>query len=368
MSRVVVITGGSAGIGRASARAFAAKGWDVGLLARGQERLDDAVAELVRAGVRAHAVSADVADAEAVEAAASAIESALGPIDAWVNCTMNTVVAPVQRTTAAEYARVTAVTYLGHVHGTLAALKRMVPRNRGSIVQVGSALSKRAIPLQSAYCASKHAIRGFTDSLRSELIHDGSAVTLSHVYLPAVNTPQFGWARTKMERVPQPTPPAHKPELAANAIVFAAENPRREIWVSRQALQIVSGDLVAPGLLDRILAKQGYDGQMGGEPVAADRPDNLDAPVPGHQAAAGEFRGKIRETTTEFFTSRQRDALAAGVGLLLLAGIGALGTMAADGIAARRAMRRGPRALPAVGPGLAVLAAGARRARRYLRD
>ena len=362
MGRVVVITGGSAGVGRASARSFAARGWDVGIVARGQERLDDTLAELRGAGARAHAVSADVADAEAVDAAAAAIEEALGPIEAWVNCTMNTVVAPVQRTTAAEYARVTAVTYLGHVHGTLAALRRMVPRNRGTIVQVGSALSKRAIPLQSAYCASKHAIRGFTDSLRSELIHDGSAVTLSHVYLPALNTPQFGWSRTRMERVPQPTPPAHRPELAANAIVFAAENPRREVWVGRQTLQILGADLAAPGLLDRVLAKQGYDGQLGSEAVSPDRTDNLDAPVPGHQAAEGSYRGPMRDTTTEFFTSRQRDALAAGAGLAMLAGIGALAMLAVGGTAARGVMRRAPVA----GPGLAMLAAGARGVRRLL--
>lgn len=328
MDRVVVITGGSAGVGRATARAFAAKGWNVGVVARGRERLDDAVAELARLGVRGHAVSADVADDAAVEAAAGEIEGALGPIEAWVNCTMNTVVAPVRDMTAAEYHRVTAVTYLGHVHGTMAALRRMVPRNRGTIVQVGSALSKRAIPLQSAYCGSKHAIRGFTDSLRAELLHDGSAVTLSHVYLPALNTPQFGWARTKMERAPQPTPPAHKPELAANAIVFAAENPRREVWVSRQTVQMMGADMLAPGLLDRVLAREGYSGQLSAEPVVPNRPDNLDAPVPGHQATEGPYRGPMRATTTEFFTSRHRDALALGAGLVMAAGIGALGLLA----------------------------------------
>ena len=335
MSRVVVITGGSAGVGRATARAFAAKGWNVAVVARGRERLQDTVAEMHRAGVRAHAVSADVADADAVEAAAAEIESELGAIDAWVNCTMNTVMAPVQDMTAAEYRRVTEVTYLGHVHGTLAALRRMVPRNRGAIVQVGSALSKRAIPLQSAYCASKHAIRGFTDSLRAELIHDGSAVTLSHVYLPAVNTPQFDWSRTKMARVPQPTPPAHRPELPANAILFAVEHPRREIWVSRQTVKILTGELVAPGLLDHVLAKQGYSGQQGAQPVSPDRADNLETPVPGHQAASGTFQGEIRQTTTEFFTSRQRDAVTAGIGLLMLAGAVALGAVITGATAAR---------------------------------
>ena len=253
---IVVVTGGSAGVGRATVERFAQAGWDVGIIARGQRRLDATVAAVEGMGRRACAVSADVADAGAVERAADAIEQSLGPIDVWVNNAMATVFGPVSSLTAEEFQRGTEVTYLGQVHGTMVALKRMRPRNRGTIVNIGSALSYRAIPLQSIYCAAKYAVRGFTDALRSELLHDGVAVHLTMVHLAAMNTPQFDWALNKMRFRPQPVPPIFSPDVAARAILFAATHRRREVWVGVPTVKAILAGRFAPGLVDRYLARR----------------------------------------------------------------------------------------------------------------
>lgn len=287
--KVAVVGGASAGVGRATARALAQSGYHVALLARSQQALAETQAELQATGARVLAIALDVADAEAVEQAAERIEAELGPIEVWVNSAMATVFGPVLQTSAEEYKRVTEVTYLGVVHGTLAALRRMQPRNRGTIVQVGSALSYRAIPLQSAYCAAKFAIRGFTDSLRCELIHDHSQVRLTMVQLPAHNTPQFDWSRNKMPRRPQPVPPIHTPEVAAQAILRAVRQAPRELWVGRASLQAILGTLLMPGLLDRMMARQAWDGQMSDEPAAPGQPDNLFQPVAGVHRSEGRF-------------------------------------------------------------------------------
>ena len=314
MGRVVVITGASAGVGRAVARRYGADGWRVALLARGREALDAAADEIRRRGGVALPVAVDVADAEGVERAADRAERELGPIDVWINCAMTTVFAPVSRLTAEEARRVTEVTYLGYVYGTMAALRRMAPRDRGSIVQVGSALSYRAIPLQSAYCGAKFAIRGFTDSLRSELIHDGSAVRVTMVQLPAIDTPQFDWSRNKMPRRAQPVPPIFDPDVAAEAIAFAAEAGRREIWLGSSAVKAIVANKLAPGLLDRILAGRGYEGQMAPEPNRQ-RADNLFAPVSGDRGARGRFGAQARGSSWTFRLGRHRAAIGAAVAL-----------------------------------------------------
>lgn len=316
---VVVITGASAGVGRATVRAFAAKGWDIGLLARGQEGLDAARREAETAGARALAISIDVADAEAVEKAAGRIEAELGPIEVWVNNAMTSVFARALDTSADEYRRVTEVTYLGYVHGTLSALRRMVPRDRGVIIMVGSALAYRSIPLQSAYCASKAAIRGFTDSVRTELLHDGSAVSLRAIHLPAVNTPQFGWVRSRLPRMPQPVPPIFQPEVPAEAIVWLAENDRREVLLGTPTAMAVLGQKVIPGLLDRYLADAAWEGQMTSEPRPQDAPDNLFQPLSGDRGAHGSFDDRAREVIPQWWLVRNRPVvagLAAGAGIL----------------------------------------------------
>ena len=257
--RVVVVTGASAGVGRATVRAFAKRGCSVGLIARGSEGLDAAAAEVRGEGGRAAAVSADVADAEALDRAADEIERALGPIDVWVNVAMTTVYAPFGEITPAEYKRATEVTYLGYVYGTMAALRRMRRRNLGTIVQVGSALSYRAIPLQAPYCGAKFAIRGFTDALRSELLHDGSGIHITMVQMPALNTPQFNWGRNKLPMRPQPVPPIYQPEVAADAIVFASSARLREVWVGSSTFKAILANKMAPWLLDRYLANFGYE-------------------------------------------------------------------------------------------------------------
>lgn len=276
---VVVITGASAGVGRATARAFAAKGARIGLIAKGEAGLDAARWDVERAGGRALTVLADVADAEAVESAAEQIEAALGPIDVWVNSAMVSVFSPVKEMTAEEFRRVTEVTYLGQVHGTLAALRRMLPRDRGVIVQVGSALAYRGIPLQAAYCGAKHAVQGFNESLRCELLHEQSGVRVTMVQLPAMNTPQFDWVKTRLPNHPQPVPPIFQPEVAAAAIVWAAEHNRREVAVGLPTLLAIVGNKIAPGLLDRYLARTGFAGQQTDRPVDPGRPDNLWQPV-----------------------------------------------------------------------------------------
>jgi short-subunit dehydrogenase len=278
-TRVAVITGASAGVGRATVRELAKRRVALGLLARGEEGLEAARDEARSLGVRALAIPTDVADADAVEAAAAQVERELGPIDAWVNDAMTSVFAPVRETSAAEIRRVTEVTYLGVVHGTLSALRRMLPRDSGVIVQVGSALAYRSIPLQAAYCAAKHAVVGFTDSLRTELIHDRSHVQVTMVQLPALNTPQFDWVRSRLPRRAQPVPPIYQPEVAARAIVKAIERPRREVLVGIPTVAVVQLQKVVPGLLDRYLAASGYRSQQTSQPEDPDRPDNLFRPV-----------------------------------------------------------------------------------------
>ena len=270
---VVVITGASAGVGRATAQAFAKRGARIGLIARGKAGLEGARADVENAGGEALPIMADVARSEEVEAAAESIEKEFGPIDIWVNNAMTTVFSPFKEITADEFKRATEVTYLGTVYGTMAAIKRMYPRNRGSIVQVGSALAYRSIPLQAPYCGAKHAIAGFTDSLRSELIHDCSDIHLTMVQMPALNTPQFSWCKTKLPRHPQPVPPIFQPEVAAEAIVWAAHHRRREVFVGAPTVQAIEGNKVAPGILDTYLARTCYDGQQTEEPVSPDRPE-----------------------------------------------------------------------------------------------
>jgi NAD(P)-dependent dehydrogenase (short-subunit alcohol dehydrogenase family) len=298
-ARVAVVTGASAGVGRATVRALAAAGADVALIARGLDGLEGAYREVVRAGRRALVLPADVADPEAVERAAAETEHELGPIDAWINNAMVSVYSPVWRTTPEEYRRVTEVTYLGYVHGTLAALHRMLPRDRGVIVQVGSALSYRSIPLQSAYCAAKHAIKGFTESLRCELLHEHSGVRVTMVHLPAINTPQFDWARNRMSREAQPVPPIFQPEVAAEAILWAIERAPREIWLGGPTVKAILAERVVPGLADRRLARTGYDAQQTCEP-SDHGPDNLMRPLPGDHGAHGRFDDRARSSSVEW--------------------------------------------------------------------
>ena len=324
MRNVAVITGAGAGVGRAAATEFARNGCDVALLSRDPGRLEHAAAELRRFGVRALPIPTDVADAEAVEAAADQVERELGPIDVWVNVAMATVFAPVHKLTAAEFQRGTAVTYLGQVHGVMAALKHMRPRNRGSIVCVGSALAYRSVPLQSIYCGAKFAIRGFLDSLRSELYHDNVKVTLTEVDLPAVNTPQFDWARNKMGRKAQPVPPIFQPEVPARAIYFGAFNPRRQIWVGFPTVKAILANRIAPGMIDRYLAKAGYSGQLTAQPSDPDAPGNLFEPVAGAYGAHGRFDARARTGTWEMFTSRHSPAVWAAALVTLATGAGLL--------------------------------------------
>lgn len=298
-NQVVVITGASAGVGRATARAFAAAGADIGLIARDAGRLEATREEIVAAGGRALVLPLDVANADAVEGAAARVETELGPIDVWINNAMASVFSPVREMDSADYRRVTEVTYLGYVHGTLAALKHMLPRNRGGIVQVGSALAYRAIPLQSAYCAAKHAVKGFTESLRTELLHDDSGVYVSMVELPALNTPHFEWAKSRMPRRAQPVPPIYQPEVAAEAIVWAAEHHPRELLVGGSTMQGVLGEKIAPGILDHYLAANGYEAQQSPEPEDPNRPDNLWEPVAGPWAARGRFDDVAHERSLQ---------------------------------------------------------------------
>jgi NAD(P)-dependent dehydrogenase (short-subunit alcohol dehydrogenase family) len=309
MSKVAVVTGGTAGVGRATAERFAAGGYDVGVLARGRDGLDATAKEVSRLGRRAVAVPTDVADAAAVAAAADRIEDELGPIDVWVNNAMTTVFAPLTEIEPDEFRRATEVTYLGMVHGTMAALARMRPRRRGVIVQVGSALAYRGIPLQSAYCGAKHAGRGFTDAVRCELRHERSPIRLTMVHLPAVNTPQFGWCRSRLPRHPQPVPPIYEPELPADGIWYAAHHNRREVWVGLPTTLTIVANKLAPGLLDWYLGRTGYDGQQTDEPVAPDRPDNLFEPVDGHHDAHGIFDSEAKSRTFQPWVRRLSMAL-----------------------------------------------------------
>jgi NAD(P)-dependent dehydrogenase (short-subunit alcohol dehydrogenase family) len=314
---VVVVTGASAGVGRATVQAFARRGARIGLLARGPEGLESARAEVEAFGGQALAIVTDVSHPDQVEAAAAAVEKKFGPIGVWVNNAMTTVVSPFKLTTAEEFKRVTEVTYLGAVYGTMAALRRMLPRDRGCIVQVGSALAYRSIPLQAPYCGAKHAIKGFTDSLRSELLHDHSKVHLTMVQMPALNTPQFDWCKTRMPRHPQPVPPIFQPEVAAEAIVFAAYHKRREIYVGEPTVEAIIGNKIAPGLLDHYLARTCYDSQQTSQPVAADRPNNLFQPVTADPGAHGGFDAQALDSSRQLWATTHRAWLA-----LALIGLG----------------------------------------------
>jgi NAD(P)-dependent dehydrogenase (short-subunit alcohol dehydrogenase family) len=311
---IAVVTGASAGVGRATAREFASLGCDVVIIARNAARLEAAAHELRERGVRALPIAADVADPAAIEDAAERVETELGPIDIWVNNAMATIFAPFERVSPEEFRRGTEVTYLGQVHGTMAALKRMRWRNRGTIVNIGSALAYRAIPLQSVYCGAKYAVRGFTDSLRTELLHDGCAVRLVMVHLPAVNTPQFDWALNKTGKRPQPVPPIFQPEVPARAIVDAALHPRhREIWVGLPTWKAIVANKFAPGLLDRYLAKTGYSGQLTDEPLPVDAPANLFQSADGDYGAHGRFDERAHAVSYQAEASRHRGAIALGV-------------------------------------------------------
>jgi NAD(P)-dependent dehydrogenase (short-subunit alcohol dehydrogenase family) len=321
---VVVVTGASAGVGRATARAFGREGASVGLLARGAKGLDGVKKELDELAVPSIAISTDVAEPEQVARAAARIEEKLGPIDVWVNDAMTTVFSPLASISYDEFRRVTDVTYLGAVYGTMEALRLMVPRDRGVIVQVGSALSYRAIPLQSAYSGAKHALRGFTDAVRCELLHEHSNVRLTMVQLPALNTPQFEWSRSRMPRRAQPVPPIYQPEVAADAIVWASRHPRREINVGWTTTAVIAAQKLWPGLLDRYLGRTAYEAQQTDEPEEPRRGDNLFAPVPFDTGAHGPFDDRAHGGGGRWWAARHRTALgvlgAAAVAVLLSRG------------------------------------------------
>ncbi len=315
-SEVVVVTGGTAGLGRAIVQAFAKEGARIGILARGEERLKEARDEVARLGGQAIGISTDVADPEQVEAAASRVEEVFGPIDIWVNNAMGSIVAPFKEIKPEEFRRVTEVTYLGQVYGTMAALRRMLSRDRGVIVQVGSALAVRSIPLQSAYCGAKHGIRGFTDSLRTELEHDKSRVRITMVEMPAMNTPQFDWIRSRLQRKPQPVPPIYQPEVGAEAVVWAARHRRREIYVGLPTVLAIWGQKIAPRMVDWYLARTNYQAQQTGEPEDPERPDNLFKPVPGEYAAHGRFDAKSYARSPELWASEHKKQIGWGVATL----------------------------------------------------
>lgn len=318
-SMVVAITGASAGLGRAIAHAYAKRGARLGLIARNPEALDAAKQECEALGGQAICLAMDVADAEAVERAATQIEDEFGPIDVWVNDAMVSVFSPVKEMEASDYKRVTDVLYLGFVYGTLAALRRMLQRDRGTIVQIGSALSYRSIPLQSAYCACKHAINGFTDSLRCELYHDKSHVKITNIHMPAMNTTQFEWVKNRMPDMTQPVPPIFEPEIAAE-VVYAAgvsKNPRREYWVGSSTVAAIVGQKFFPGLLDRYLGKTGYKSQqLQDHPQDPNAPNNLYEYVPGRHSARGKFDDRSKRTSVEVFFSLHRAWFALGTAAL----------------------------------------------------
>jgi short-subunit dehydrogenase len=321
--KTVVVTGAGAGVGRATARAFARRGDRVALLSRGEEALDAAAREVREAGGTALPIPVDVADAEAVERAATRTELELGPIDVWVNNAMTAILAFVHETEAADARRVTEVTYLGFVHGTLSALRRMRPRDRGVIVQVGSALAYRSIPLQATYCGAKFAIRGFTDSLRTELLHERSNVKVTMVQLPGLNTPQFTWVRTSLRRHPRPVPPVFQPEVAADAVVFAADHPRRELWVGGNVAAIIALNHLLPGLGDRYLARTNVDDQQGREPIDPDRPDYLYEPL-GDRGTHGPFDDEAKGRSIQLELTRRRGPLLAGAAAVTAGAVAAV--------------------------------------------
>lgn len=319
--KVVVVTGASAGLGRAIAHGYAKRGCKLVLLARNPEALEAAVSECAWMGGEAVAIPTDVSDAEAVERAAEEALARFGQIDVWINNAMVSVFSPVKEMTAADYKRVTEVTYLGYVHGTLSALKHMLPRNKGTIIQIGSALAYRSIPLQSAYCASKHAINGFTDSLRCELIHDASNVQITAVHMPAMNTVQFDWVKSRLKNLAQPVPPIYEPDVCAKIVVDAgfAKRPRREYWVGFPTVEAVIGQKIAPGFADWFLGKSGYDSQqLPNEPRDPAAPNNLYEYVPGTHSARGKFDARSKHTSLAVEASLHRNWLLLGAGALLV--------------------------------------------------
>lgn len=324
--RTVVVTGASAGVGRAIAHEFARHRWNVAVLARGEAGLQGTVRDVERAGGRALAHRVDVADAEAVMRAADETVRAFGDIDVWINVAMVTIYAPAQQTPPEEYQRATEVTYLGQVYGTLAALKHMQRRDEGTIVCIGSALAYRSIPLQSSYCAAKAAVRGFLDSLRSELLHDGSRVRLTMVQLPAVNTPQFDWARSRMQQQLEPVPPIYQPEAIARHVYRAAHTAPRELWIGFPTWKAIIGNMIAPGWIDGYLSRHGYRGEMTSRPARANRPDNLYEPVDTDPGAHGRFDDRALPSVSAADPRWLRLGLAA-----------ALGTVAFGALAAARA-------------------------------
>jgi len=313
--KTVVVTGASSGVGRAIARAFADEGANVGLIARSTDGLDGAAHDVQAAGQRALVLPLDIADADAVEDAATRVEAELGPIDIWVNNATTSVFSPISEMTADEYRRVTEVAYLGYVYGTMAALRRMRERDRGTIIQIGSALAYRSIPLQSAYCAAKAATRGFTDSLRSELLHDGSRVKVSMLLLPAVNTPQFDVVRSRLPNRAQPVPPIFQPEVIADAVLWAAVHHPRELVIGGSALRAIVGQKVIPGLVDRFLATSGYDGQQTDDAADQSSPDNLYDPVPGDHGAHGRFDDRAKQWSPELAARMHAGALLSAAAL-----------------------------------------------------
>jgi NAD(P)-dependent dehydrogenase (short-subunit alcohol dehydrogenase family) len=321
-SRVVVVTGASGGIGRATAQLFAARGDTVALLARGPRGLDGARRDVESVGARAATYVVDTADAAAVDKVAEQIEEELGEIDVWVNVAFTSVFARFVDIEPEEFERVTQVTYLGFVNGTRSALRRMLPRDRGTIVQVGSTLAYRGIPLQSAYCGAKHATQGFHESVRTELLHEGSAVRVTMVQMPAVNTPQFSWVLSRLARQAQPVPPIYQPEVAARAVVYAADHPRRrEYWVGETTMATLLANAVAPGLLDRYLARTGYDAQQTEQPKPSEQPANLWDPADGEDGhdygAHGRFDQKSYAHSPQVWASQHHGTMAAvGVGLV----------------------------------------------------
>jgi NAD(P)-dependent dehydrogenase (short-subunit alcohol dehydrogenase family) len=336
-NKVAVVTGGTMGIGRATAQAFAREGWSVAVLARGEERLRSTEAELKALGARVLAIRVDMADAEAVNAAADRIERELGPIEAWVNNAMVTVVAPARDISPEEFRRVTDVTYHGLVFGTLAALRHMRPRNRGAIVQISSGIGVRAAPLQSAYCAAKAAAQAFTDSLRTELLHDRTEVSLTVLYLPAVNTPQFRHTRNHTGHAQQPPDPVFDPRLCANAVLSAVRDPQREIWVGRSTLEMVAAQALAPGLADRYAARM-WEAQLEAGPPP-NPAGNLFDPGTHDPGVDGPFTDRVKPARHEFVTSRARKLATLGVTALGILGVTAL---AAPVVAAIRPSRDNP--------------------------
>jgi NADP-dependent 3-hydroxy acid dehydrogenase YdfG len=324
MNPVVVVTGASAGLGRAIAYAFAKRGAKLALLARNPEALEAACRGCRALGGIAITIPTDMADASAIETAAARAESEVGPIDIWVNDAMVSVFSPVKEMEARDYKRVTEVLYLGFVHGTLSALKRMLPRDRGIIIQIGSALAYRSIPLQSAYCACKHAINGFTDSLRCELYHDHSNIKLTVIQMPAMNTIQFDWGKNRMPSMTQPVPPIFEPEVAAQVVVAAgfSENPRREYWVGSSTVLAIIGQKFIPGILDRYLGKTGYKSQqIADQKQDPDAPNNLYDYVPGTWSARGKFSDRSARSSAEIFVSLHRHWFALGLAGLIAGGI-----------------------------------------------